>query len=293
METATHNHIQIMETGWESYIPKELAHCDRREYNEVCYLIYEWQTGQIDYVDFRIHAVTKILKLKKGKRKINTLEMEFMHANIFAISELMDSFFTKSKEGMLIKQNFTHNHNPDVRPLFKKYYGPQSEFSNVTFGQYEDGLNLYHMYAKTKDEKFLYMLMATFYLPKKKPYIASKIEKLAEDFALLDFGVVYGFFLFFGSFQIYLTDSMVTWEGQTIDLSILYKPTSRKSKVQSDIPGLGIKSLAYQLAESGVFGDLKTLRTENLWEVLLRLYDLRKRDLDAIAEQDALKNEKP
>jgi hypothetical protein len=293
METPTHHHIQIIETGWEAYIPKELAHCDTTEYNDVCELVFQWQSGVISYVDFRIQAIMRILGMKQGKRKINSMELDFMHANIFQISELMDSFFDQTKEGFLIKQNYTHNHNERVRPVLYSLYGPKSEFSNMTFGQYEDGLNLYHMYAKTKNVDFLYMLMATFYTEKGKEYYSAKTEDRAEKFKLLNFGSVYGFFLFFGSFQIYLTDSKVTWEGQTIDLSILYKSTGTKSKTQSDIPGLGMKSLAYQLAESGVFGDLKALRKENLWEVLLRLYDIRKRDLDAIAEQESIKTEKP
>lgn len=293
METPTHNHVSIRENGWEAYVPKELAHCNQYEYNEVCELVYQWQTGAIDYVDFRTMAIIKILKLEKGNRDINAMELDFMHANIFQLSELMDSFFDKTAEGVLIKQNYTHNHNETVKPIFNTFHGPKSEFSNMTFGQYEDGLNLYQLYAKTKKVELLYMLMATFYIEKGKKYDAFKTEARAEKFKLIHFGQVYGFFLFFGSFQIYLTDSKVLWEGQTIDLSILYKSTGAKGKTQSEIPGLGMKSLAYQLAESGVFGNLKELRKSNLWEVLLRLYDLRKRDLDAIAEQEATKNEKP
>ena len=128
------------------------------------------------------------------------------------------------------------------------------------------------------------MLMATFYLPKNQEYNSSKVEKLSKKFKYIDFGCVYGFFLFFGSFQIYITSTIVLWEGKKIDFSILFKDNDNDDKSVSNIPGLGFKSIAYQLAESQVFGDLKTLRKENLWEVMLRLYDLRKRDLDNKAE---------
>jgi hypothetical protein len=66
----------------------------------------------------------------------------------------------------------------------------------------------------------------------------------------------------------------------------LYKefPTDRKT-VKSDYPDLGMKSMLYVIAESGIFGTEKEVRKAPLWEILVRMYDIRKRDFDALKLQ--------
>ena len=93
METPTHHHLQIIETAWEAYIPKELEHCDTQEYKDVCENVYKWQTGLIDFTDFCLHAIMRILLIKKGGRTLNNLEIQFMHSNMFEVGGLMMSFF--------------------------------------------------------------------------------------------------------------------------------------------------------------------------------------------------------
>jgi len=284
MSQPTHHIIEIPKKGIKRYIPKELAFCNAKEYSAMCGLIFKWQNGTINYEELRVQAVYNLMGLKQGNRKINELENEIFLSNVYEISKLIDSFFRPaSKEGLIINQNYTNNHCPTVRPIFKKLYGPKNEFENTSFGQYEDALNLFHMYYEHPKKELLYRLFATYYLFKGEQYDQNKVEKKTKLLKLIDFNIIYGFFMFFGSFQIYLTSSTVYYEGKPIDLSILFKEPKNKS--QSIIPGLGTKSLAYQLAESGVFGDLKNLRKENLWEILLRLYDITKRDLDHEAKE--------
>lgn len=291
METNTHHSIEVPKFGYERFIPKELAYCNSEEFKHVCALIYHWQLGTLHFGEFRVQCVHRILELIPGKRKLDHREMEAFHANIYQISELIDSFFNKGEDNKLeLKQNFVHNHTPYVRPLFVKLTGPTERFTNVSFGQYVDGLNIFHLYIKTKNVKFLYQLMATFYMSAYDQYNPDKTEKRAEIFEkYVDFGKVYGFFLLFGSMQSYITSSKVMVEGQVIDLSILFQENEEGFK--SDIPGLGVKSLSYQLAESQVFGNLNEVRKEKLWEILLRLYDVRKRDLDNQAQMKKAEEE--
>ncbi|MFD2824810.1 hypothetical protein ACFS5M_14095 [Lacinutrix iliipiscaria] len=291
METATHHSIYIPDNNITRFVPKELAHCNKDEYKSVVNLLYLWQTGYYNYEEFRVQAICSILNIEidqKQKASNKNEDLDF-YANLYQISELIDTFFNKTEDGDLaIKQDFVINHTPYVRPVLKKYLGPQARFMNVSFGQYEDGLNLFQMYFRAKDKKYLYMLMATFYLKKNEIYNKHQTEKRITLFKNhVDFGQVYGFFLFFGAFQEYVSSSRVLWENKVIDLSILFESQPDEKEHKSDIPGLGFKSLAFQIAESGVFGTLSDLRKENLWEVLLRLYDIRKRDLDALAEAKA------
>jgi hypothetical protein len=292
METPTHHSIQIPHIGVTKYIPKELGNCDAEEFKKVCNLLWQWQTGYYTYDEFRVQAAYLFLNLKPGKRKINDIEKEALFANIYAISEVLDSFFEKDKDGKLdIKLNFVNNPVEFVQPFAVKLHGPKMRFVNTTWGQYEDALNLFHLYHANQETKYLYMLMATYYLEKGKAYKKERVEKQVLKFkTLVDFGQVYGFFLYFLAFQNYVTSSKVMVEGNIIDLSILFSQSG--SGIKSSIPGLGAKALTFQLAESNVFGSTEKVRKENIWEVLLRLYDIRKRDLDYKAEQKSLENNK-
>jgi hypothetical protein len=66
---------------------------------------------------------------------------------------------------------------------------------------------------------------------------------------------------------------------------------SKEKQVESKLPGLGLKSIEYQISESGVFGSNKEVRNTSLWEILIRLYDITKRDKDEKARQKAAEAE--
>ena len=55
--------------------------------------------------------------------------------------------------------------------------------------------------------------------------------------------------------------------------------------MESKIPGIGMLSIAHQLAESQVYGPIQEVRKTDFWEIILRLYDIRKRDLDHQADR--------
>ena len=279
----THHIIEIPTTNRTFYVPKELAHCNKQEFIAVANLLWQWTSGIINFEEFKIQAIYKLLNLKPSRKEAKSLENENKHANIYLVAQLLESFFDKKEEKRQIKQNFTHNHVPKVTPIFRTYHGPSNEFNNATFGQYEDGLNLYHLFSLDQDVELLYMLMATFYLPKGATYNSNLTTKRAQKFKHIDFGDVYGFYLFFGAFQLYLTTSKVWWQGKEIDLSIIF--SSSGSTFTSDLADLGGKSIVYYIAKLNFFGDVKKVRKTNLWEIMLALYDVRKEHLDEKAQE--------
>ena len=281
--------LEIPETGRRIYLPEDLSECDSQQYSEACLLIYKFQNQQLSYQDFRVEMVYKMLNLKKGGGKLVKSAVEDMHSNIYRISQMIDSFFEKNADDKLvIKQYYINNHSQVITDSFRVWHGPSDAFENVSFGEYIDGLNIYGNMKDGVTEDLLYMLMATFYRRKGREYDPSKVQKNARHFRYVYFGRVYGFFLLFASFQQYLTSATVTYQGMDLDLSILFEGGEEAPK--SDIPGLGMLSVAHQLAETGVYGDMRGVRKANLWEALLRLYDIRKRDLDNQAEIERQKS---
>lgn len=271
--------LEIPQTKRMLYLPEDLSECDSRQYAEASLLIYRFQHESLSYEDFRMEMLYKLLNLHRGKRKLNHEQKEEMHSNLHGISTLVDSFFDKDEEDkLIIKQYYIHNHTPVIHDTFKKWIGPSDEFNNVDFGQYIDALDIYHTYDIDPSKELLYQLMAIFYLPKGKKYKQYMVDKNWKHFKAVHFGRVYGFFLLFASFQKYIFSAKVYYQGKELDLSILFENSAEKD--ESAIPGIGMLSIAHQLAQSGVYGNLNKVRNTNLWVILLGLYDARKRDLD-------------
>jgi hypothetical protein len=292
--------IEIPEANIKQNLPAELAECNTVQYINFCKLLYKKSIGEIDHQTLKDQAIYFIANIKfKNKEKIKEDDAAFI--NLSLLSDLIDSFFElDEKENTVIKQYFIHNPIEKVFGAGKHYFGPSDEFNNVSFGEYVDALSFLYDYIETKDDHFLYLLFATFYREKEKKnftagnfkkdkrvvYNPERTELLAEKFKYLDKGIIYGFFILFTSFQKYLTSAKIYVQGKEIDLSLLYKDFSTdKKQPESEFQGIGMKSLLYTIAESGIFGTEKEVRKAPLWEILIRFYDIRKRDFDALKQQ--------
>lgn len=283
-------YLNIPERNKTLYMPEHLAECDERQYADMAKLLYMYGCGDISYLDFRVLAVYALLNLKADKENANREQNKW--ENVYQLSEYIDHFFEKEKvdgeEKLKIKYNFIHNHLPKLR-LFKTYFGPEDGFQNVSFGQYADGLEEYIEFTKSGDTLSLRMLFAIFYLPKGEKYCISNAKRRAnETFKTLDIRHLYGFYLYFTSMQEYILSGQLVVMGNEIDLNIIYQETEHD--MESNIPGLGWVSTLFDIAESGVFGNYEQVRATNMWSVLLRLYELKKRRLDEIEHERKMGN---
>lgn len=289
--------VEIPEINKKINVPADLAECNAAQYINTCNLLYKMSSGEIDYETFKVQAIYFLMNMKLSKnQEEDNADVKF--ANLHLLSNLVDSFFEQDEEeNQVIKQYYIHNPIEVVKANFTDYYGPSNEFNNVSFGEYVDALSFFYDYIETKNTNYLHLLFATFYREKNNTIFTSKnftkdkrviynperVELLAEKFQHQNMGVVYGFFLLFTSFQKYLTNAKIYVQGKEIDLALLYLdfPTDKKTP-ESNLPGIGMKSLLYTIAESGIFGPLAEVRKASLWEILIRMYDIRKRDFDAL-----------
>jgi hypothetical protein len=294
--------IEIYETGKKLFIPEDLSECDPRQYIEMSELILLYQSGLIDYDMLLIQSVYKLLNMVPVNSKLHE-DQENKMDNISNIAQLINSFF-EGEETKTIKQEYVHNPVPSYRPILTKYYGPTEMFMNVTFDEYRDGLRLFYQFNADHDISNLYDLCAIFYRPKKRfhfikklspsydgdirePYNSFSVEKRAEKFKKYPIGFVYGFYLFFASFQKFISTARIPWAGKEIDLSIVFESDGDEKNPQH--PGIGMDSLFFSMAESQVFGDTEKLGKRKLWDILIRMYDMRVKDLELKQQQENAK----
>jgi hypothetical protein len=288
--------IEIPEANIKRYIPSDLSECEPQQYMDMCELIFHFQNQAITYDELRTHAAYKLLKMKPSKASDQDEEK---FANIYQISELIDSFFEEDSTGIkTIKQYYIHNPVPSFKPTWTRFYGPSDSFMNMTFGEYTDALRLFHDFHATGDMEILKLLTALFYRPKKsflfikkrlenyngdirEPYNSHKLEALAKVLQHAPIGFVYGFYLLFASFQKYLIDAKIMWSGKEIDFSILFESSRTDEEPSStETPGIGMDSIAFSIAESGAFGTIEEVRKADFWQIMVRMYDLRRTDLE-------------
>lgn len=274
------NRIEIPDRNLSFNMPEHLGECNSEEYAGMCKLLFEYQSGKIDLQQLRQRAVYVLLNLRPSKKESPEEIEEQKNANIYQLSELVDSFFTKNEDSKLaIRQEYQNNHSPVIDCGTLKYHGPQDYLKSATFGEYVDGLNIFSAFNQSGSVDLLYNLCGVFYRKKGKKYNPDKIEHISKKLKFADFGQIFGFYMFFASFQHYLTNATVYWEGRELDLSILFKNTSPDAPTSS-LPSLGMKATSYMLAESGVLGNLEAVNNTNIWEVLLLMYDIKKSDID-------------
>lgn len=293
--------IEIPESNLKRYIPSDLSECDVQQYMDMCELIFHYQNEAITYDEFRTHAVYKLMKMSpKPARELTEYEQQqqgIKFSNVYLISELIDDFFEIDEKGQkTIKQYYIHNPVPKFAPLWQTLYGPSDSFMNMTFGEYTDGLRMFHDFHATGNIEILKLLTTLFYRPKRwflffkkrltnyngdvrEPYNPYNLEARAKTLQYAPIGFVYGFYLLFASFQKYLIDAKIMWGGKEIDFSILFE-SSGNDEAATDTPGIGMDAIAFSIAESGAFGTIEEVRNANFWQIMVRMYDLRRTDLE-------------
>ena len=285
--------IEFAEKGIRKYIPAEVLECDTTQYIEMSSLIFQYQFEGLSYKDFRITAFYRLLEMKAVN--IGKYDLE-KFSNINQYSQLIDTFFeedTRTKEKK-IKKHYIHNPKPKSRGSLRYYYGPADEFNNVSFGEYFDALEAFNDFNDTGETDYLLRLLAILYRKRvlfkkdfdiRQDYDPKKVERRMRAIRFQDKGIIYGCYLWFASFQKYLATAILYIEGKEIDLSVLFSNDGQKQK-ESKLPGLGMRSVLFSMAESGIFGNLEETRKASMWDVLLRLYDIVKRNADQKANEN-------
>lgn len=272
--------IEIPERNIILDFPLSLARLTEAQYVNFFSTLYRYETRELDFHDFSILVTYDLLGLKKGKRKIDSEQFTQAMANISLLAENILNYFEEPDESLRLKLDYQKNHIKEIKTNRQRLYGPKDYFRDSTFGQYEDGLNCYLQYIETPSLSILAELTAHFFIDKKKKLTFEQRKNLLMN---VDQGYLYGFFYTFAAFHKYFSGSEVYYNGQLINLSILFKSDTSVNTASSisKYPSLGMKSTTYEIAKTGILGNITEVRNTELWEVSLLLYDIRTKDLEA------------
>jgi len=258
--------------------PSEVSELNSEQFVYFAGLVTKFNNKKIDFDTFKYLLVRNLLNLADNLN-FNS------HYNAVLITELMDSFFTiTEKDG--VKNIIIDLHFVDNKILsFKKgktlYIGPKDALQNITFAEYIDAYGYFLEYSKSKNIKALDKLIATlwrkhifdspdFSEDTREPYNKKLVGKHAWDLKHLSFDKKYAAYLFFSACQQYITSAKIEIEGVEIDLSIIFKSDSNEPSKSN----IGLVGVLFKMAESSVFGDIEKTGKQNLWDVLIRMYQV-------------------
>lgn len=265
-------------SGHFMYMPESLGECDRRQVRIACKRIIQYVHGDLGAEGMLRLMAVDFLELDGCFPGWKSGDL----GNLDLLVPLMLGFFDQTETGLQVKTDFERNPMPWLRPGLWKYYGPEADFDNITFGEYVDARNHFVDYAQTGNESYLNLMIAVLWRRsslsrKRPPYDPSSLAPHVRRIGRLDIGQRFACYLFFAGFQKYLSTARVHWEGRELDLGILFEGEGTGDPL--DIPGLGMKEMEFVIAESQIFGTLPELRATDLWDVLVRMYSMRRAGL--------------
>jgi len=206
--------------------------------------------------------------------------------------------------------DFVKNIVPYVKIKGRKLYGPGDFLGEMCFGEYKDLLFCADKYMRTKDVAWLTRMMAIAYrrrrlflpLLKRMPnfngrtrlkYRAGAVDFRIKKFEKVPIGVKYMFFQYImGCIYNLKNSESVEIDGHVCNFGLIFgKGRGAGSREQDDDDpstgsgaddGVGLTGVMMVLAESGVFGTIKETAEADVWDVLIRLYqlELQRREMD-------------
>jgi len=259
------------------------------------------QQGEIDIDYFRFMLTVKLLNIKKTVKyyTMNDQNRELVNDNINRLIETIDSFYEHAEEDGKLVKKLNLKWIKQMLPTIGNLIGPADALTNCTMYEYKEALLHYTQYIAYNMEQDLNQLIATLYRPSVRFYTirkwfgqilsdprrpfntktdSSKLMLRAAGIHNLPKHIKLAVLIWFGNCVDFITSGKPTIDGIEMDFSILF---SKKTDSDNAPAGIGLTGIIYSLAESSVFGNAEQTGNTNLYDVLVRLYQL-KLDHDAM-----------
>lgn len=285
------NTIEIPAINYTKQLPASWDELTHEQYLFIVDLYLKLKNREITIPQFKKGALCKFLQISfAGYSRLKEDVQIEIASKIDQLSELFHFFFVEEADNITFNYDFTQNLIPKVKcGWFTRLYGPDQALTNITFAEYIDAHSFYKQYAETANEDYLNMLVAVLYR-KKQPFLSVKrnlftfngqirvkynqnrLDYYVKHVKKLPFVVKYAVFLWFNGCENHLRHGDISINGYSINLSLLYKQSQTAETESHQTADIGIISLLYTVAESGVFGNIEKTAQTNLYDIFVYLY---------------------
>lgn len=169
----------------------------------------------------------------------------------------------------------TVNLLPKVGPLL----GPASHGADLTFGEFRAATAAMNLYDRSHEDNDLLALCAVLYRPackekgvfRRVPFDADRLPALMARAAMIQPYLRWGIYAWFAYFCQYLYTGTFLIDGQEVCFASVFDRTKRPEGKPAE--GLGLNSILYSVASSGVFGTAADTDDTQLLRVMMKLLD--------------------
>lgn len=267
-----------MPSGWDEMTSDDMI--------RFTHLYLKLQKGIISLTELKTEMVYQFLGLRIRKWRLELMkepERLQVYQNVFLISEKLDFFFTEEKiDGKInLKVNFPWTKN--LIPVYNGFIGPDHLMADISFIEYKNAHVAAADFIGSNDVNDLNWFVANLYrkplikFMKKPAYNEFRVKKISEKIAEWPYQVKYAILLNFLAWEEYIRKGTYHIDGNDISFSLLF---DGGDKTESGSPDIGLTGLLYNLAETGVFGNVKSTSEQNLYDVLIRLYQVTRNAME-------------
>ncbi len=274
------NLIEIPEAKYCKEIPSCVDEMSGKDFVFFAELFLKVQAGLIAPRELREHMLLRFMDVNVNRyiyRRLKVEEKAYICSNVAELADQLITFLIDEKtEGEKTIVRFKPEFVRNPLPKLHGFKGPADALQDISFQQYKDAYVAFRDFnEKLKPASLNELVAALYYRGRKWDKIKAlqnlpKIAKWTE-------AERYAIYLFFWSCNEFLQNGKIEIEGNTIDLSILYKNFPGDEPIET---GTGITGLLFKIAEAGIWGDIEKSSEQNLYDILVYLYHQRRIQLE-------------
>lgn len=202
---------------------------------------------------------------------------------IYNLSLTLDWMWKEDSDRQSVALTFDSTQN--LLPTWKNLRGPLSHGNDMTFGEFRTAVGIMNSYMQSQDPAMLQALCGILYRkPGKKvgkenfnghyrePFNPARIPFYAERVRLMPTYIQWGIYTWFAYFCHYLMTGVFIIEGNEVCFAPIFRRENSHKKKTSE-QSLGMNSILFSVAESGIFGNADSTDNTLLLKIMLKLLD--------------------
>ena len=205
------------------------------------------------------------------RRGIRSLNRKDAMVLIYRLAQTLDWQWVVENDSISLNYDSTVNLLPEWYGLI----GPASHGADLTFGEFRYAVIMMNEYTTTQDIMYLNSLCAVLYRKtdesgKRVRFSQDAIQSSLPDIEKIPEYVRWGIYAWFASFCKFLFTGTFILDGCEICFAPVFGSSGNDYTPEQS---LGMNSILFSVAESGVFGTIEDVDNTQLMRVLLKLLD--------------------
>ncbi|WP_321424864.1 hypothetical protein [uncultured Bacteroides sp.] len=208
---------------------------------------------------------------------------------IYDLAQTLDWMWRANEEDESVEVIYSSTKN--LLPEWKNLRGPLSHGSDMTFGEFRNAVTMMNGYNESHEPEMLQALVGILYRrPGKKIGKADFDGKYREDFLqerinfyasrvkCIPEHIQWGIYAWFANFCEYLLTGSFIIDGAAICFSPIFERQKKEDgEVITSSQNIGLNSILFSVAETGIFGDAEDTDNTLLLKVMLKMLDDKQR----------------